>query len=282
MIDKVRIKDAELESKLQIIDNYMERNDHRKRQDKLVHGYYKHRCWMLIEKHNEVSPYKHKSLVQIQDSMMLDLKTNVDPPAGGRQWSSINEQKPGNKKNTKSILSISFRRGGEIEGAKPKTMEHQQQWRKLSGQKILRPIEDEVRFAILREKEMGHQLKVCIGTDSQVKGKETEFATVIVFIRKGKGGFMFICNETTKQKMSIKQRMLLEVAKSIDVAYALCKVFTVYNVDMEVHADINTNPNFKSNDALKEAMGYIMGMGFAFKAKPEAFASSSCANKVVQ
>jgi predicted RNase H-related nuclease YkuK (DUF458 family) len=51
---------------------------------------------------------------------------------------------------------------------------------------------------------------------------------------------------------------------------------------MEVHADINTNPAFKSNDALKEAMGYILGMGFAFKAKPHAFASSSCANKVVQ
>ena len=43
-----------------------------------------------------------------------------------------------------------------------------------------------------------------------------------------------------------------------------------------------TNPNFKSNDALKEAMGYIMGMGFVFRAKPHAFASSGCANKVVQ
>ena len=161
-------------------------------------------------------------------------------------------------------------------------MEHQQQWRKLNGQKIHQPIEDEVRSVILREKEMGHQLKVCIGTDSQVKGKETEFATVIVFIRKGKGGFMFINNESTLQRMSIKQRMLTEVAKSIDVAYVLCKIFTAYGVDMEVHADINTNPNFKSNDALKEAMGYIMGMGFAFKAKPDAFASSSCANKVVQ
>ena len=161
-------------------------------------------------------------------------------------------------------------------------MEHQQQWRKLNGQKIHQPIEDEVRSVILREKDMGYQLKVCIGTDSQVKGKETEFATVIVFIRKGKGGFMFINNESTLQWMSIKQRMLTEVAKSIDVAYALCRIFTLYNVDMEVHADINTNPNFKSNDALKEAMGYIMGMGFAFKAKPEAFASSSCANKVVQ
>ena len=158
----------------------------------------------------------------------------------------------------------------------------QQQWRKLDGTRIKSSIEDEVRRVIVREKEMGHQLKVCIGTDSQVKGRETEFATVIVFIRKGKGGFMYIHNETSTQKMSVKQRMLLEVAKSIEVAYALCRLFTIYNVDMEVHADINTNPNFKSNDALKEAMGYILGMGFAFKAKPHAFASSNCANKVVQ
>jgi uncharacterized protein len=161
-------------------------------------------------------------------------------------------------------------------------MEQQQQWRKLSGETISRPIEEEVMEVISKEKAMGYELRVCIGTDSQVKGKETEFATVIVFIRKGKGGFMYIYNETTKQKMSIKERMLVEVAKSIDVAYPLCKIFSRYSVDMEVHADINTNPSFKSNDALKEAMGYIMGMGFVFKAKPDAFASSSCANKVVQ
>ena len=158
----------------------------------------------------------------------------------------------------------------------------QKHWRRLDGTIIKRPIEDEVRAVLVREKEMGHTLKVCIGTDSQVKGRETEFATVIVFVRKGKGGFMYIHNETTKQKMSIKQRMLMEVSKSIEIAYALCRLFTIYNADMEVHADINTNPNFKSNDALKEAMGYIMGMGFVFKAKPHAFASSSCANKVVQ
>ena len=155
-------------------------------------------------------------------------------------------------------------------------------WRRLNGERIKVPIEDEVRKAVLREKEAGHDLKVCIGTDSQVKGKETEFATVIVFIRKGKGGFMYIRNEVTDRKMSVKERMLVEVSKSIEVAYALCRIFTLYNVDMEVHADINTNPHFKSNEALKEAMGYIMGMGFAFRAKPEAFASSSCANKVVQ
>ncbi len=161
-------------------------------------------------------------------------------------------------------------------------MEQVHQWRKLNGQLIEGSIEDEVRQTVLREKEAGNELKVCIGTDSQAKGKDTDFATVIVFVRKGKGGFMYIRNETSSQKMYIKERMLLEVGKSIEVAYALCRIFAMYNVDMEVHADINTNPNFKSNDALKEAMGYIQGMGFAFKAKPEAFASSSCANKVVQ
>lgn len=158
----------------------------------------------------------------------------------------------------------------------------EQKWRRLDGRRITQSIEEEVMQALIKEREAGHELKVCIGTDSQVKGKETEFATVIVFIRKGKGGFMYIHNEITKQKMSIKQRMLTEVGKSIEVAYALCNIFSRFSVDMEVHADINTNPNFKSNDALKEAMGYIVGMGFVFKAKPEAFASSSCANKVVQ
>ena len=154
-------------------------------------------------------------------------------------------------------------------------------WRKFSGEVLDAPIYEAVEAVIKRETEAGFHLKVCIGTDSQVKGAETEYATVIVFLREGHGGFMFIHNDRSRQKMSIKERMLTEVAKSIEIAYELCNLFTLYNVDMEVHADINTNPNFKSNDALKEAMGYILGMGFAFKAKPEAFASSSCANKMV-
>ena len=161
-------------------------------------------------------------------------------------------------------------------------MEQYRQWRTLSGRQIKTSIHEEVMTVLTKEKNAGNELKVCIGTDSQVKGKKTEFATVIVFVRKGKGGFMYIHNEETKQKMSIKERMLAEVAKSIDAAYGLCNIFSRFSVDMEVHADINTNPSFKSNDALKEAMGYILGMGFAFKAKPDAFASSSCANKVVQ
>lgn len=81
--------------------------------------------------------------------------------------------------------------------------------------------------------------------------------------------------------MSLKERMIMEVARSVDVAYRLCDLLDKYDVALEVHADINTDPVFESNAALKEAMGYILGMGFVFKAKPEAFASSSCADKVI-
>lgn len=155
-------------------------------------------------------------------------------------------------------------------------------WKKFSGETIRLPILEEVRRAIERESALGNKLKVCIGTDSQVKGAVIDFATVIVFVREKRGGFMFICQERSAQKMRIKERMLNEVQRSIECAYSLCDLLDLHEVDLEVHVDINTNPMFKSNQALHEAMGYILSMGFVFKAKPEAFASSACANKMVQ
>ena len=154
-------------------------------------------------------------------------------------------------------------------------------WRRFNGQQIEEPILKAVEQAIVREKGDGHRLKVCIGSDSQVRGDVIEFATVIVFLRERKGGFMFISNSKTMQKMSLRERMISEVAKSVEIAYALCDLLDKHDVELEVHADINTDPHFQSNLALKEAMGYILGMGFVFKAKPEAFASSYCADKVV-
>ena len=143
------------------------------------------------------------------------------------------------------------------------------------------PIKDKVRKTIEAEIANNNKLTVYIGTDSQVKQNITEFATVIVFLREKSGGFMFMHNDKTSQQFHIKERMLLEVSKSIEIAYELCDLFIEYDIEMEVHADINTNAQFKSNDALKDAMGYIMGMGFAFKAKPDAFASSCCADRVI-
>jgi uncharacterized protein len=154
-------------------------------------------------------------------------------------------------------------------------------WRRLNGQAIEQPILEAVEATIKRETADGYKLKVCIGTDSQVFSEEVHFATVIVFLREKRGGFMYISNDRLTRKMSTKERMILEVARSVEVAYSLCELLDTHKIELEVHADINTDPSFESNVALKEAMGYIMSMGFVFKAKPDAFASSSCADKVL-
>jgi len=154
-------------------------------------------------------------------------------------------------------------------------------WKKFSGEVVQSSIIEEIEQAIIRETAKGYKLKVCIGTDSQVKGGITDFATVIVLLRAHHGGFMYIHQEKSPQQVSIKERMLLEVQKSIEAAYSICDLLDLYDVGLEVHADINTSPLFKSNKALNDAMGYILSMGFIFKAKPEAFASSTCADKMV-
>ena len=154
-------------------------------------------------------------------------------------------------------------------------------WSNMSGQVFHQSIVQLVKDAIVREQANGHKLKVCVGSDSQVYGKDIHYATAVVVIREGKGAFTFNRKEKKRQQISIKERMLNEVSMSIDVAYQICEILDMYDVEMEVHADINTSPEFKSNIALKDAMGYILGMGYTFVAKPDAFASSSCADILV-
>ena len=154
-------------------------------------------------------------------------------------------------------------------------------WRRLNGEIISQPILQAVEATILAEQAKGNRIKICVGTDSQVKADEIDFASVIVFLREKKGGFMFIHNRRLRRVMGIKERMITEVSYSVEIAYQLCDLLDQHDVELEVHADINTDPYFESNVALKEAMGYIRSMGFEVKMKPYAFASSSCADKVV-
>jgi predicted RNase H-related nuclease YkuK (DUF458 family) len=81
-----------------------------------------------------------------------------------------------------------------------------------------------VEEAIIREQNLGHQLKVCIGSDSHVYGNEIQYATAIVFVRKGKGAFTFIRKQKEFQKISIKERMLNEVNKSVEIAYRIFEI----------------------------------------------------------
>ena len=161
-----------------------------------------------------------------------------------------------------------------------------------AGKKIEAPLLEYLESLIKEELELKHQLKVSVGTDSQRNGRGYKFATVILItvredmgagLTVGRGGKIisatYNINVFGKNKEGINERMLTEVSKSIEVAYEIAPLLDSYGINMEIHADINPDPKCESNNALSQAIGYILGMGYEFKVKPAAWAASYCGDK---
>lgn len=162
----------------------------------------------------------------------------------------------------------------------------------MGGEKIDKPLIDYVEDLFEKEMLLGRTIKVAVGTDSQRNRNGYKFATVIVITTYedlgggsivGRGamviGTNYFSDKYKKGKKGVKERMLFEVSKSIEVAYEISPLLDLYDVPLEVHADINPDIKWESNKALSEAIGYILGMGYDFKVKPNAWAATKSADK---
>lgn len=163
---------------------------------------------------------------------------------------------------------------------------------KRNDEVIKIPIVDYLTELFDKELEKGYTLKVSIGTDSQKSSKGAyKFATVILIrtfedlgggVIVGRGGMVisttYYNDFKSKNKELVNERMVFEVSKSIEVAYEIAPLLDLYEIPLEVHADINPDPNYESNKALQQAVGYILGMGYSFKVKPDAYAASNAAD----
>jgi len=165
---------------------------------------------------------------------------------------------------------------------------------KRNNEVIKKPILEYLEDLINEETEKGYKLRVFVGTDSQKYGTAYKFATVIILARTedlgdgvevGRGGLVMASTHVHKfkarNKEAVNERMIYEVGKSVEVAYEIASLLDLYEIPLEVHADINPNPMFESNKAMQQAVGYILGMGYEFKIKPDAFASSYCADNIL-
>lgn len=163
---------------------------------------------------------------------------------------------------------------------------------KRNDKVIEEPIVDYLEKLFDEELAKGMMLKVSVGTDSQKYGKLYKFATVILIsltedlgggVIVGRGGMIISSTYFHEFKQTSKElvneRMVFEVGKSVEVAYEIAPLLDLYEIKMEVHADINPDPKHESNKALQQAVGYILGMGYEFKVKPEAWAASNAADK---
>ena len=168
-------------------------------------------------------------------------------------------------------------------------------WKRMTKGPIEIPLFDYLEKIFEEELANGLKLKVAVGTDSQRSKRGYKFATVIVIstfedlgggTEVGRGGIVIGANYfSTKYKKTregVKERMMFEVSQSISVAYEIAPLLDLYDIPLEIHADINPDVKWESNKALSEAVGYILGMGYDFKVKPNAWASSNGADRLAK
>lgn len=133
--------------------------------------------------------------------------------------------------------------------------------------------------------------KIYFGCDSvrtRRKGRwYATYATVFIVHINGKNGCRLFSHLSTEPDYDLKlnrpkMRMMKEVQK-------VCELYTqlipfIDEFDIEVHLDINTDPQHGSNCAATEAAGYVLGVtGLPegqIKLKPESFAASFGADAV--
>lgn len=128
--------------------------------------------------------------------------------------------------------------------------------------------------------------KIYVGSDSQRRrGGMVKYATVVILHIDGKHGgklFSFIDLERSYAPVDKpKMRLLNEAYKAVDIANAIINV--IGDRHLEIHLDLNTNPEHKSSVALSEACGYVMGMtGIKATVKPNSWAASTAADRLTK
>jgi len=120
-----------------------------------------------------------------------------------------------------------------------------------------------------------------IGTDAQRIGRRTDFVTVLIMYKPGKGARVFSTKETVKRDMSPWEKLSKETWLSVEVAMQMDALLHIPD-RIEVHVDSNSDERFDSSDYVKQLGGMGIGQGFRYTLKPEAAASSHAADHIVK
>jgi predicted RNase H-related nuclease YkuK (DUF458 family) len=153
-------------------------------------------------------------------------------------------------------------------------------WKRAEKGYIEEPILDYLERIIEEEQGKGNKLRVCIGTDAQRRGRVHKFVTIIAIVVESKGGILIYSSEYDNNKMTINQKLIKEVYRSIEVAYEINPLLELYDIKLEIHVDINPDEKHNSSIVIQQAVGYIKGMcNVVPMVKPRAFAASYAADR---
>jgi predicted RNase H-related nuclease YkuK (DUF458 family) len=118
-----------------------------------------------------------------------------------------------------------------------------------------------------------------IGTDSQNYSKKQRcvFTSVLIAYRLHKGGSVVLHRNITPYMPALRQRLLMEAMRSLEVAWWLNDKVPSQNV-ISIHLDVNPSVEFESGKYKNELVGLVVAQGFKCFTKPDAFGASKVAD----
>ena len=105
-------------------------------------------------------------------------------------------------------------------------------------------------------------IEILVGTDSQIRGKETIFCTIVAMYSPGHGAHCIFRKWKTGRfrETEMDRRLMKEVEASIDVAQEI--KFNCWEEPKFIDLDINPGEEAGSNIVYQAAVGYVKGMGY--------------------
>ncbi len=146
---------------------------------------------------------------------------------------------------------------------------------KLTEKELIQEIEN---FILSDSK---YPYKILVGTDSETFNHHIDFVTVIVVHRVGYGARYFWRREIHQKTFGLYERLWQEALLSLKVSQKLLKILTARKLDFrfELHLDLGTVG--KSSSSVKEIINLVRGYGLEVKIKPESYAASKIADRLI-
>lgn len=124
--------------------------------------------------------------------------------------------------------------------------------------------------------------EIYVGCDSQEVKIGINYVTVICLYEIGKGAHVIHTKDTLTKPNKGKQtdymysKLWSEVVRAVNVADEIGDL----GVKVTIHLDYNPDPKCKSNQLYDSGISYAKSKGYDAVGKPDAWASSKCADKL--
>ncbi len=116
--------------------------------------------------------------------------------------------------------------------------------------------------------------KVWVGTDSHARDGVVTFATAIVIYKVGNGATYFYYVTHERRPYDMYSRLIREAEFSLNTAEFIENHLNL--IKPEIHLDIGLNG--RSKEVFNVVTGYVKGLGYDCKIKPESFAATNVAH----